>query len=55
MLSNIDTIPEDSKIAVKVVVQENVLYFEVFNRIVNRKFNDNHNFKIGLKNTSLQL
>lgn len=42
---------ENSKISVKIVVQEGVLNFVVFNKIVNTTVNEENSFKIGLKNT----
>ncbi|MCU7619254.1 sensor histidine kinase [Chryseobacterium sp. PBS4-4] len=42
---------ENSKIAVKLIVQENVLNFTVFNNIVNTNISDENSLKIGLRNT----
>jgi len=42
---------EDSKISVSVIVQEGVLEFQVFNRIVIHKITDEESLKVGLKNT----
>lgn len=42
---------ENSKIAVKVIVQENVLHFAVVNNIVNDNISDEISLKVGLKNT----
>lgn len=42
---------KESKISVKVIVQDNVLNFNVFNNIVNYKITDESSLKIGLKNT----
>lgn len=41
----------DSKISVKIIVQESTLNFVVFNKIVNHFSNDDYSMKIGLKNT----
>ena len=42
---------ENSKISVKVIVQEGVLNFVVFNKIVNTNVNEENSLKVGLKNT----
>lgn len=42
---------ENSKIAVKIVVQEGLLNFVVLNKIVNTTVNEENSFKVGLKNT----
>ena len=42
---------ENSKIAVKLIVQENILNFTVFNNIVNTNISDENSLKIGLRNT----
>lgn len=42
---------ESSKISVKISVEEKVLNFVVFNKIVNTPVNGENSFKIGLKNT----
>ncbi len=42
---------ENSKISVKVIVQEGVLNFNVFNNIVNKNITDESSLKVGLKNT----
>lgn len=42
---------ENSKISVKVIVQESVLNFVVFNKIVNTNVNEENSLKVGLKNT----
>lgn len=42
---------KNSKIAVKIIVQENVLNFSVSNNIVNESITDEISLKIGLKNT----
>lgn len=42
---------ENSKIAVKIIIQEEVLHFQVFNNIVNQNMTDEGSLKIGLKNT----
>lgn len=42
---------ENSKISVKVIVQEGVLHFTVFNNIVNQHISDESSLKVGLKNT----
>lgn len=42
---------ENSKISVKVIVQENILNFVVFNKIVNTNVNEENSLKVGLKNT----
>ncbi|MEN4761894.1 histidine kinase [Chryseobacterium sp. C39-AII1] len=42
---------ENSKITVKVIVQEDILSFNVFNNIVNKKVADENSLKVGLKNT----
>lgn len=42
---------ENSKISIKVVVQEGVLNFVVFNKIVNTHVNEENSLKVGLKNT----
>jgi LytS/YehU family sensor histidine kinase len=41
----------NSKISVKVIVQENILNFVVFNKIVNTNVNEENSLKVGLKNT----
>lgn len=41
----------NSKIAVKLIVDESVLHYSVFNNIVNRSITDEESLKIGLKNT----
>ena len=42
---------ENSKISVKIIVQEGILNFVVYNKIVNKKGNEEHSLKVGLKNT----
>ncbi|MCX8531982.1 sensor histidine kinase [Chryseobacterium luquanense] len=42
---------ENSKISVKVIVQESALNFVVFNKIVNTNVNEENSLKVGLKNT----
>ncbi|WP_326982183.1 histidine kinase [Chryseobacterium sp. MYb264] len=42
---------ENSKIAVKVIVQEDILSFNVFNHIVNKKVAYENSLKVGLRNT----
>lgn len=42
---------ENSKISVKVIVQEDILSFTVFNNIVNHRITDENSLKVGLKNT----
>ncbi|WP_313600382.1 sensor histidine kinase [Epilithonimonas vandammei] len=42
---------ENSKISVKIIVQEGILNFLVYNKIVNKKGNEEHSLKVGLKNT----
>ncbi|MGH1520118.1 sensor histidine kinase [Chryseobacterium sp. JK1] len=42
---------EKSKIAVKLIIEENTLHFNVFNNIVNSTITDENSLKIGMKNT----
>ncbi|WP_250255723.1 sensor histidine kinase [Chryseobacterium sp. Marseille-Q3244] len=42
---------EDSKISVKIIIEGTILYYSVFNNIVNRNITDEESLKIGLKNT----
>lgn len=42
---------ENSKISVKVIVQEDILSFTVFNNVVNHQITDENSLKVGLKNT----
>lgn len=42
---------ENSKISVKIIVQESILTFVVFNKIVNTNVNEENSLKVGLKNT----
>lgn len=42
---------ENSKIAIKIMIQEEQLHFNVFNNIVNRNITDEESLKVGLKNT----
>ena len=42
---------ENSKITVKLIVQENILNFNVFNNIVNTNVSEENSLKVGLKNT----
>lgn len=46
---------EDSKIEVKIIVQENILNYTVFNTVVNTNVPDQESLKVGLKNTFEQL
>lgn len=46
---------ENSKIEVKLIIQENVLNFTVFNNIVTANITDEDSLKVGLKNTFEQL
>ncbi|MCS3532638.1 sensor histidine kinase [Chryseobacterium sp. JUb7] len=46
---------ENSKISVKIIVQEDILSFTVFNNIVNTNFADESSLKVGLKNTTEHL
>lgn len=42
---------ENSKISVKVIIQEGILHFHVFNNIVNQNITDESSLKVGLRNT----
>lgn len=42
---------ENSKITVRLIVQENILNFNVFNNIVNTNVSEENSLKVGLKNT----
>lgn len=42
---------KNSKISVKIIIQEEILNFQVFNNIVNQNITDESSLKIGLKNT----
>lgn len=46
---------ENSKISVKIVIQEGILHFNVFNNIVNQNMTDEESLKVGLKNTTEHL
>lgn len=42
---------KNSKISVKIIIQEEVLHFHIFNNIVNQNITNESSLKIGLKNT----
>lgn len=42
---------KNSKISVKIIIQEEVLHFHIFNNIVNQNITNENSLKIGLKNT----